>query len=1123
MFLAIQRHKGGYEAALMRTSIWLVLSLGAFCPGAGAQSVFGTIHGVVLDASGSVVSGAKLTLREVGRNTVNTTESTSIGRYEFLNVPSGLYEVTAEKAGFLVTRTQPIGLEARQTQRADFTLEVATRADLIVVQARAPVIDTEDGTLSDTKNFQQLARLPLNFRGRGGTAISAILTFPGVQQDLGGFGWSISGGLPVQADISVDGISAMYVPFHIPLGDIAPSVEIVDEMKVSSVGNNANFGAMGDVTLSSRSGTNQLHGGMFWYHQNGALDANTYNSLTKPPKVFNTVGASVGGPVVLPGVYSGRNRTFFFTDFETNLQRSWHLAQRSVPTSAMRNGLLDGLPGGVVNDPSTGLPFPGNEIPATRISNVSRVLLSKYYAFPNVPGDLANNLRFPGDDNQQTYGFDVRVDHVISAKQEMFARWSWKNNSMMNTSWAPLPPSPNPGYDRTFVAAHTYAPRADLSNELRYGFTLTSTAEYFPIKGKDAVAALGLQGLDLSNAGDLGGFPAFQLNGSSGLASVGHGRDQFEAGRNYQLSDTLSWVRDRHTLKFGAEVRRVGLRSALSKNVGGDDFGTFVFNGTFTGNDFGDLLLGLPSSSTTAVLGPNPNLVVNYFNVFIQDTWKIGRRFVLDVGLRTEVHPAMSEQSGNMANFDPVTGDVIVPDHSIAPAPGFLSAIGACPPAGGTPGCTRVLTASQAGLPAGLRQTNVDWNPRLGFAWRPTGSDKMSIRGSIGTYTATLLGQMGGAMVGIHSSDVRDFNNVSSTGKPLFTFPNVSPSPDSLGTIAVASFSRGVAAEFKDPRSYQWNVTFERELPWSMTLRASYVGVQSVGLAEKVDFNQVRASAQPFSASLRPFSHWVQLLSIQNLGFSNYQGLHLEWSRRFKNDLFFQASYQLAKDLGSLGSTGTPNLPWEIGNIPVTDRFNTRYDRGNLPGIRRQRFLLTALAPIPFGKGRSMGSHWSRVPNAFFGGWEVSTVTLLESGPFQTPNVPPGRDQSNTDAFNRFFVRRPDRITGVNPLNPVGDRYYDPSAFDFVPAGAGRFGNAGAGILEGPGTVSIAAGLAKTFQPLERLRARFEATFLNVANHPNFAPPGVTLGTPNFGRLLAVQSTENAGNRMGQVGIRLEF
>jgi hypothetical protein len=1074
---------------------------------------------VVEDASGAKVAGAKLTLREIETNLVATTESGATGLYEFLSVSSGLYEITAEKAGFSLSRTPLIQLDSRQAGRADFTLNVANRIDTVVVPANVPAVNTEDGVLSGTKNFEQLARLPLNFRGAGGSAASAILVFPGVQQDFFGFAWSISGGLPAQVDLSVDGISAIYIPSHIALS-IAPSLESVGEMKVSGAGNSAAFGAMGDVTISSTSGTNQSHGGLFWYHQNGALDAKVYNSSVKAPKVFNTFGARTSGPMVLPKLYDGRNRTFFFADFETNLQRSWHLDQLLLPTSDMRNGMLDGVNGPRAVDPFTGAPFPNNRIPETRISNVTRVLLAKYYPLPNYSAGIANNYRGVASDNQDTYIYDIRVDHVIAKGQRIFVRWSSNTAYSLNTSWPPLPPSPEAIYFRSFVGAHTYSPHPNVSNEARYGFTLTVADPRFPFPGKDAVTALGLEGLNLQNAGSAGGFPAFQFEGSSGFASIGKGRDQLTEGRNYQISDTLSWIQRRHTLNFGGEVRRIGYRTGLNK-TSGDDFGTFMFSDTFTGNDFADLLLGLPTTSQTAALGPTANLIGNLFDVFVQDAWRISPRFVLNVGVRAEVHPAMSEASGNLTNFDPATATVIIPDESIPTAPGFLSSINACTLTQAIPACTRVINASQAGLPAGLRRTNTDWNPRLGFAWRP-GSDKFSVRGGAGIYTATLLGPVGSAMVGVHSSDVRTFDNVSGNRQPLFAFPNVSPSPAALGTIAVAGFRTGVAPDLKDPRSYQWSFTLERELPWRMTALASYVGIQSVGMPEPVDLNQVPASAQPFQAARRPFHNWVQLRSIENLGFANYQGMHLELSRQFHNDFFFQASYQLAKDLGSLGTVGTFGLPAETMR-PLTDRFDPRYDRGNLPGVRRNRFLLTALVPLPNAHARSGALG---LVDALLGRWEVSTVAMLESGPFQTPAVPAGLDQSNTDILNRSVSARPDRNPGVALVNEVGDQYYNPSAFSFVPAGAGRFGNAGAGILEGPRTISIAAGLAKTFHPAERIRARFEATFRNIANHPNFIAPNTTLGTPQFGRLLSVwpsQSRENSGNRTGQLGIRLDF
>jgi hypothetical protein len=238
--------------------------------------------------------------------------------------------------------------------------------------------------------------------------------------------------------------------------------------------------------------------------------------------------------------------------------------------------------------------------------------------------------------------------------------------------------------------------------------------------------------------------------------------------------------------------------------------------------------------------------------------------------------------------------------------------------------------------------------------------------------------------------------------------------------------------------------------------------------------------------------------------------MQLELSRRFRRDLFFQASYVLSKNLGESGNVGRPLFPTEYPQSPVTDRFDTRYDRGDLPGSRRNRFLLTALFPLPF-KGRLRG------------GWELSTVSLIQSGPLLTPTMPTSNDQSNTNASGRGIAVRPDRISNGNLANPTPSQFWDKSAFVLVSNGAGRFGNAGVGILEGPGTIAISAGLAKTLRLTEKLHLRTEATFTNLPNHPNFAVPQTLITNARFGVLTRVQSDENSGNRTGQLSARLEF
>ncbi len=1073
-----------------------------------AQSTFGSIVGSVRDASGAAVTAAAITVREIDTNIARSARSDGEGLYEILNLKPGRYEITAAKGGFATARVAEARLEARQTIRADLMLEVSPVEQTILVTGAVPLINTENGTLSESMNSEQIMRLPTNYRALTTSPLYPVVTVPGVQSDGSGDPGtpgrlSIGGGLPSQIESSLDGISTLDLRFHTLNPSMGPSAEMISEFRVTTAGNSAAFGQMGDITLITKVGKNQLHGSAFWYHQNAALDAATYGSPQKQHKVFNTFGGSISGPVYIPGIYDGHNRAFFFLDYEGNRKPMSQLDEGSVPTLAMRQGDLNGLPGGNAVDPLTGLPFPGNLIPASRISGVVRKMLDKYYPAPNlnVPlEDLNYRVLVPAD--QYTDGYDMRLDQVLSSKQQIFVRWSQKWQGYLDDIF------PLTGYTvslptKNLVVSHTYTPNPNLSNEFRFGLSLYWPVGRSPVPGKDVVADLGLQGLDLHNVGNSGGFPLFDFSDGTGFQQIGVGKDYIQESRTFQSSDTLSWISGRHTMKFGAEARQIGQRKPIT-SYPYDDFGGFVFSsGAFSGNAFADLLLGLPAQSYYSALGPDVNEFSTGYAFFAQDNWKVIRRFTLELGLRWELHPPLHEQSGNLTNFDHSTGDVIVPDHTIPAAPGFLAAINACSVAS-TPGpCTKVLSASQAGLPDTLRRTYYrDWGPRFGFAWRPWSSDKTVLRGGIGIYTMPLFDSNAG--VGVHSSDNRTYINYQGPGMPpLFTFPNVYPGPSALGIIGVESAS-GVDPTLKDPRSYQWNLTVEHELPWATSFRASYIGTQSVGLPATVNFNQVQAS-QPGAS--RPFPLWGGLGSIENLAFSNYQGLQTVLSHRLKSGFFFQASYVFSKNIGN-ADTPRGFFPFE-GTVGITDRFDTRYNRGNVAAARQHRFLLTGLFPLPFGRGRAYGSGWRGFQEALLGGWETSTVSLAQSGPFQTPK------------FGGFF--RPDRIGNGNLPNPTRDRYYDKSAFVPVPPGAGRLGNAGVGILEGPGTVAIAAGLSKKFRVAEKLGLRVESTFTNLPNHPNFLPPNVSVNSPQFGKLTTVQRGENAGNRTGQVAVRLEF
>jgi hypothetical protein len=1102
---------------------------------ASSQSTFGNIVGVVKDPGELVVAGAQLRLTSLGDSSSRSAVTDGNGLFQFMNVKPGRYSIVVHSNGFADSKVPELQLDARQTLRIDVALKVASATEVVEVADQAPAINTENATLADTKDFVQMSELPVNYRGATTSPMAALAAVPGAQQDANG-NVSVGGGIPSQVQYSVDGASTVNIRQNGALGNMNPSSELISEFKVAQFNNNAEFAQLGDVTLTTKSGAEHFHGSVFEYLQNSVLDATTYGFDTKPHKAFNTFGGSFSGPLRIPGFSGSNHPTFFFVDYEGNRRRYTTPEQWSVPTSAMRAGDLSGLcppPQCSIVDPVTGQPFPGNRIPSARINSVAANLFQLYLPLPNFGSgaDTNANIRTQIPTPSNTDGYDVRLDHALTPKQSVYARWSSKtiDSTVPNVL---LPADQDLETDRNLIFSHNYAITNTLVNEARFGLSLFKLAVQFPIQGADAIQQLGLLGLDISDHPNAQAFPIFDFSDGTGFTSFGRDKAPVIKSQTIQFTDNLSWVKGKHTMKFGVDLRRVAYADVESFG-GADDFGAFSFSaGSFTGNAFGDLLLGLPAKSYIAQSGPDVLAHAFQTGVYGQDEWRVNNRLTVTFGLRWQALPPFVSPLGNLTAFDKRNGGVIIPDHN-QPVAGFLESINACtgpynpaPVPNPALPCGPVEAASSLGLGPGVRQFyKRNFQPRIGFAYRPFGDQRTVVRGGFGIFTMTNLGQLSFNTTNIDVAVVRTTPNSIQSGQPAYQFPNVQTPDNPLTVAGTGDFYQNVPTNYRDPQSAQWNLTVERELLRDLTLRVSYVGTNSYRMSQTVDLNQVHPSASPYNPNLRPYRNWGRILSSENQGSVNYEGLQSELNQRFRGGLTFQASHVWAKSLGNVGGDApTAFTPEVIYGTPVADRFHLAANRGNIAAVRRHRVLVSAIYNLPVGRDRKFFRHLGSFAEAMFGGWSLSTISMWQTGPYLTPTISPSLDPANLNLVNRGASLRPDCVGNGNLGNPTPGHYFDINAFAPPPVNSGRLGNCGVGTLVGPGTVALAGGLSKTFSFGERVRIRVESTFTNLPNHANFAPPAVNVSSPaTFGKTTSVQSSENSGNRTGQVALRIEF
>ncbi len=1157
--------------ATVKVATLLLVLCGSMCS-ANAQSTFGTILGTVTDVTGAVVTDAVISAQSLDDNVERKTTSTSSGEFILENLKAGHYKLRVHHDGLKDAAVASVALDARQELRIPFVLSVVTATTTIEVSAGASQVNTENATIGDTVLNQDITELPMNSRAVSSSPLATLAVSPTVVTDSQG-NISIGGATAAQTGFSVDGISTANVRANGALHDAYPSSEGISETKVTAFNNNAEFAQIGDVTFTTKSGTETWHGSAYEYFQNDALDSTIYGFTTKAPKNFNTFGGSLGGPVIIPGLWNGRSRkTYFFTDYEGNRKTTSAPMLLLVPTQAERQGNLTDLvniPGspGVLTDPFTGNPYPNNTIPGGTgnpcanstdcINPVAMTLLNNYYPEPNANLGIVNPaynyqtlMPIPSNSN----GWDVRVDQSLTPKQQVYVRYSWKNvnlsqsdnDTVISPANAFLPNDEAHEQNRSLTASYNYVFSPTLLNEFRFGLTHFTENETFPMQGASAINQLGLilnNGINLSAHPTGEAFPTFSFSDGT-ITNIGQGRVGTTISSNIQFTDNLTRVIHKHSLRFGLDARRQ-FYSAPMFYAPSDDYGDFNFNGSITNYSFGDFLLGLPQSFF-AVTSPQINAYSWHWGVYGQDEWQVNHHLTLNFGLRWERLPAFIETTGDLASFDPYLNSIVVPDKfstTVANSPllttvytGVLESFNGCslPNRNTALTCTNVESASKAGLPQGLRNTPMhDFDPRVSVAYRPFDNDRTVIRAGVGLFTATTLGPMSFNNAGVGLSDLLSFPNSVKNGVPAFQFPQTSI--PGLVQLGGGSFEEGNDPYFKDPTSAQWNLTLERQVTQDTAVRLSYVGQATWHMPITVDLNQIPASTTPYVPAngwadpRSPYQQFGMLMYAQSIGNANYQAGTAEVQHRNSHGLSFLGSYTLAKNISNAQGTDAPTAfaGEEPYAVEIANRFNLRYDRGNVVGTPRQRFLVRGSYQLPYGHGRPW-SGGGKLLNGILGDWNFSTVTLLQTGQWLTPTMNPALDQSNTDLNNERYlggaVARPDCVGNPIPTNRSPQAYYALSGFAVPPQDAGRFGSCGLGILQGPGEINVNAGLAKEFSFQERYHLRFEATFTNALNHTNFAPPALNISNSStFGVLTATLPQGLGGNRTGQLAVRFDF
>jgi hypothetical protein len=1154
-----------------------------------AQTTNGKIQGTVTDPSGATVGGAKVTGRNLDTGLTISTVTTDAGLYSLANLPPGRYAVTMEGPNLKKYSREGVTVQTDATVALDVQMQLGAVSDNVTVTADATQLETATSDIGVTLQTSLIQNLPLEVPGTIRNPVEFIKLVPGFTGSVGNDpgsntndNFKVNGGQTGATDVLVDGVSISLVSPNIQWNK-GVSSEGVQEFKVLQSNFSAEYGESGDgiVSLTMRSGTNDYHGSVYDILRNRVLDANSWfnntQGLSRNLDTYNDFGATAGGPVRIPHLYDGRNKTFFFFDYEGFRFAHGGAGTQNVPNEAFRSGDFSalctaGFTGGVCNDPNFQLYDPTSHvaIPGDVLTNdpnftASTVMNNVFGLLPPTNGSLTSNVVDRTTTLTTANLFDVKIDHNISDKQRISGGFDYDNTRQGGTSsLGSFFGSVTPQHTRYARISDNYIFTPTLVNQVLFGFSRRYRKEGSNSIGGGWPAKIGLTGVSQAT------FPCIKFLGTPYEGLLNNCGDSEFADNVYQLNDSVSWVKGKHNMKFGGEVRALQFNVRRLTQASGE----FDFNAQETslngvgGNAVASAAFGLVNTSTLNY-GAFSGVRYKDYSFFAQDAYKLNARLTLNYGLRFDLDIPASEAFDRFSMVDPTL-----------PNPG----------AGGIPGA---YTYFGSGTDRNGRKRPQDiykkaFGPRIGFAYSI--NDKTVLRGGYGIFYEPLREGSFADQDGLGFFNKQTINPTN--GGPIQIdngvtriFPDSGPfTPDgqngSNGVISVPA-NTGRPADIQT-----WNLDIQRQITSNLVLSVAYVGSKGTHLpALNIIPNQVNPKylslgsdltmnvtcltsgtcpnaiaagvTVPYAGfsgninqALRPFPQYGDFnqednsFSPDRTGNSTYHAMQMQLDKRFASGLSFLVSYTVSKNLTDADSAG-PGVQGFIGTGEFVGQnsYNRQAEKAVSELDIPQSLVASFFYELPFGHGKRYLSG-NGAMDRVVGGWYVSTIAQYKSGTPTEVYGPCGGTAGDVLFGGCHFTgsARVNIVPGVNQtnkgnFNPFTTPFWNPAAFS--PAGPLTFGAEARSLASARGFASKDEDFTlgkKTRLFGERATIDFRASFFNIFNrhvfgvgNGNVNSPFIPLGSPGcsgpnqhfacgFGALSGTQAPRSI-----QVALKIQY